>query len=681
MANSQGNLRPSSLRLTPRRSPLSYSPRDPQRKPLVDSLATTRPHAHASVSLYVSLLSDFHFDVGWSCSPSHVVLTNYSILSPLKRQRAVRNRSNNATPGPTPSSRANRLPALPEHLGAGDQETHYSLMSSFPGLCSSNPPPCPRSSQEKRLSRYGKDEFARFCGGTTAADGCPSTGSRTTPRASSSSVKQMHRSVRLSTFDIFLDASLSEPSSPVSETSLASSPPRRRDRRPSSPLRARSPTPSLTSMSACSSSEMPTTPGTSDDEWSGLQLPRKAVARPPISPRPAVVSYSTPSPPISEATSSATLEFTFESFFQLGPEDEESEEELEEEEEDEVLWYSQELGQVVFLSSPHAPSNSPARRDSFVPSPRSSSTGTDRLTGRSRMSKPLPDLPPASLPSAQMDPTFPRRFKSRPLPLPLPSPLHLAPPPSRFAPTRPAVPAATLEPRRLPGTPTYVVSRASSRRPLSIVVPRALPHTPLPLDVSDILDDIDAWSFATPTSTSAHTLSPPRVPHSPASSPFWAEYDPIELIVSYASQLDSPIVSTPTVTCAPVTPPLPNPKEVDESAEVEEGWAEWDDNKLRSRWSCSTLATLAPSASPPRTPTSTSARLRMHLGSVARRVRARRAGGRGSTNGSEDAATVPKAAAHFRSASESASGAVYDSEAGTFLSLQRKPIPLELFSL
>jgi hypothetical protein len=65
----------------------------------------------------------------------------------------------------------------------------------------------------------------------------------------------------------------------------------------------------------------------------------------------------------------------------------------------------------------------------------------------------------------------------------------------------------------------------------------------------------------------------------------------------------------------------------------------------------------------------------MHLGSVARRVRARRAG-------SEDAATVPKGAAHIRSASESAlSGAVYDSEAGTCSGLQRKPIPLELFSL
>jgi len=69
----------------------------------------------------------------------------------------------------------------------------------------------------------------------------------------------------------------------------------------------------------------------------------------------------------------------------------------------------------------------------------------------------------------------------------------------------------------------------------------------------------------------------------------------------------------------------------------------------------------------------------MHLGSVARRVRARRAGGAG-TNNSEDAGAVSKVAVHLRSSSETAlSGAV--SEAGAFSGLQRKPIPLELFSL
>jgi hypothetical protein len=71
----------------------------------------------------------------------------------------------------------------------------------------------------------------------------------------------------------------------------------------------------------------------------------------------------------------------------------------------------------------------------------------------------------------------------------------------------------------------------------------------------------------------------------------------------------------------------------------------------------------------------------MHLGSVARRVRARRAGGTGINN-SEDAGAVSKVAVHLRSSSETAlSGAVSVSEAGACSGLQRKPIPLELFSL
>jgi hypothetical protein len=117
---------------------------------------------------------------------------------------------------------------------------------------------------------------------------------------------------------------------------------------------------------------------------------------------------------------------------------------------------------------------------------------------------------------------------------------------------------------------------------------------------------------------------------------------------------------------------------------MEVDWdAELDDNKFRSRWSCSTLATVAPAASSPRTPTSASARFCMHPGSVARLVRARRSGaGVSNINGGEDAATVPKVAAHVRSASESAlSSPVYDSEAGTCTGLRRKLIPLDLFSL
>ena len=116
--------------------------------------------------------------------------------------------------------------------------------------------------------------------------------------------------------------------------------------------------------------------------------------------------------------------------------------------------------------------------------------------------------------------------------------------------------------------------------------------------------------------------------------------------------------------------------------ETEVDWAaEWDDSKFRSRRSCSTLTTVSTAASSPHTPTSGSARLRIHLGSVARLMHAHRSGvGVSSINGGEDAAPVSKAAAHVRSASGSAlSSPVYDSDAGACTALQHKPI--ELFSL
>jgi hypothetical protein len=121
------------------------------------------------------------------------------------------------------------------------------------------------------------------------------------------------------------------------------------------------------------------------------------------------------------------------------------------------------------------------------------------------------------------------------------------------------------------------------------------------------------------------------------------EYDPIELIVSYASQPHSLALSAPTITCAPSTPSLS--KELYESTETEVDCdAEWDDSKFRSCRSCSTLPIVAPAASSPRTPTTASARLRIHLDPVARLVRARRSGSCiSSVNSGEGSATVSKA--------------------------------------
>ncbi|KAH9047139.1 hypothetical protein EDB84DRAFT_1557816 [Lactarius hengduanensis] len=76
---------------------------------------------------------------------------------------------------------------------------------------------------------------------------------------------------------------------------------------------------------------------------------------------------------------------------------------------------------------------------------------------------------------------------------------------------------------------------------------------------------------------------------------------------------------------------LPEDEPDDESSVLSQYWP--SEEKFRSRWSCSTLATLATwaAASPPTSP-SPSARLHFHLGSVVRGVRARRTSVSGSDN-------------------------------------------------
>ncbi|KAI9444035.1 hypothetical protein H4582DRAFT_2095380 [Lactarius indigo] len=593
-----------------------------------------------------------HFD-----SSTSVVLTNYSFLSPLKRQRAVRNRSNIATP--SPSKCANRLPVLPELSGEQDAFSSPSPPPSVPSSTSFprlSPPVCP---SEKRRSRYGRDEFALDQDFLRVA---------TLDAPSPTPAKQKRQSVRLSAFDIVID--ITAPTSPVSDSpppaesssSTVTTPPRptrSREIRSRSPPRTRSPTPSLTSMSACSSNDIPMTPLTSDDEWPGLGFSpklRKVPAAQRVQIHPLVITKSTHALLNPDASPADVFEFTIAPF--SDPEDEE------EQDEDDVSWYARELGQLVSLASPRAPSaSSPtsARPDSLLPPPSRPSTRTGQ---HSRMSKPLPAIPRTPGPSPQLDPTFPRRRT-----------------PSR-RPSRQQLP--TYPPPQPPRTATT----PSVRKSLKITVPRAPPRTPLPLDVADIFDDIDAWSIfapsAGPRSTSTANsaglaeLSPPRMPHTPMSA--YSEYDPVELIVDYAT-LPSP-QSSPS--SSSVSPSLSSflPDDDSDNDDESEYWP--NEEKLRSRWSCSTVATLANRAatSPPTSP-SPSARLRFHLGSVARRVRARRTGASGSDNAG------PKT--HTRSSSEpsansgaSGEGSVAGvrSESGhedVESCLRRKPIPLELF--
>ncbi|KAI0302817.1 hypothetical protein B0F90DRAFT_1924981 [Multifurca ochricompacta] len=229
------------------------------------------------------------------------LLTNYSFLSPLKRQRAVRNR---AAAVPTPSN---------------------------------------------RFSRYGRDEFS-FLDGFHLDRDFLTAAPRAAPNPPSSSANSIPQSVRLSAFDILIDAGASEPASPTFETPVATSTPpptRPCDLRLQSPPRSRSPTPSLTSMSACSSNtDIPTTPFTSDDEWPGLQIPQKAISPPRVLIRPLVIVKSTPSILCRDINTADTFEFTLAPFSSpLGLEDEEQEVVVVDEAEDDMSWYARDLPQ------------------------------------------------------------------------------------------------------------------------------------------------------------------------------------------------------------------------------------------------------------------------------------------------------------------------------------------------
>ncbi|KAH9983148.1 hypothetical protein BJV74DRAFT_49871 [Russula compacta] len=283
---------------------------------------------------------------------------NQGILSSLKRQQVARNRSNNAT---SPSSkRANRLPVLHEH-SAMEGAFNMTLL----GVGAAVPPiPPPLGSSKKRRSRYSKIEVTRGSS-PTLPDNFLSAAPRAAPCPPSSSVSARRQLTSLSAFDIIIDNPPPEPASLVSETPGASStPPRPRGTPHWSPPRSCSPTPSLTSTSACSSAEVPRTPDGSDDEWPSPRNPRETLARPRFARHQLMLIKSTPSPSDADTSPEDSFEFTLEPFSFLPQSEDEEEEQNQEEEEQDVLWYSRELGQVVSLF-PRPPSYGVARPDSL----------------------------------------------------------------------------------------------------------------------------------------------------------------------------------------------------------------------------------------------------------------------------------------------------------------------------
>jgi hypothetical protein len=108
-----------------------------------------------------------------------------------------------------------------------------------------------------------------------------------------------------------------------------------------------------------------------------------------------------------------------------------------------MSWYVRELGQIVSFAFPDTPSHGSCKAPCIC------------------MRKPLLGLPRLY---PQLDPTFRHRLQALPPPI-----------------------------------PSTTTTTPSVRKSLKITVPRVLPRTPLPFDVMDIFDDVDAWSIFAPS--------------------------------------------------------------------------------------------------------------------------------------------------------------------------------------
>ncbi|KAI0062808.1 hypothetical protein BV25DRAFT_1825356 [Artomyces pyxidatus] len=548
-------------------------------------------------------------------------LSNSKFLPSLKRQPAVRNRSADAK-SPASRSKASKgrphLPVLPELSEEEDVFSSSSTTSYF-----SPTQPASRSldvsaghsssavcTSNKRISRYGKSEFV---------DDTTFTAPRPAPRPPSAPTQstRSRKSVRLSAFDIQFDFDISEyrdpnptPTATQPPMSFASSTPPRH--------RSLSPTPSIssdfTSTSGSSTGGMPITPTSSDDEeWSPF-LPSPKIAPKRVSIHPLVITKSVPAFQSPDASPVESFEFTVSSSSSAcTPKDEQV---------DDVMWYYYEMGGMFTPPSPQ-PALVASRRDS-LPLP---SRGISPRGPRSRHSKPLPPVPESPVPSPLFDPTFPRRKFTIP-----PLPKRPPPPPPSHAPRR-------------------------NSHALTINVPRPLPRMSLPADVTDILEDMDAWTMGGP---SDEPLSPPRMPESPSSpgdAKMFGQFTPIDIEFSH-SPIDIGI-----------TPDTPLAQMYDARAQEKYMPETGFEPMLRSRWSSSTLSTVAPS------PLSASSRLKFHFGGMAKRAMTRR-------DSRQQAPLTRENVERGRQARMSIDSAESRSDSGDSSSssgLRRKPIPVEIF--
>ncbi|THH20328.1 hypothetical protein EW146_g1006 [Bondarzewia mesenterica] len=628
------------------------------------------------------------------------------------------------------STKAHKLPGLPElseepadediissastsSLIPCSQPTHTS-MRSF-GINDHGKDTELSTINNKRISRYGMAEFAGPQGLSELEEDLLLTAPRPAPKppmtvqapelslvapqipcSASPPPRSRSRSPDLlSMFEMSFDLSTSSPSScsshfddeaEVTPTSSQScSTPPRYTRGPHSQSPTFSSFSDSTSTSGGSSADMPTTPTSLDDDLPPFS--HKFVIPQRISIRPLIITKSPPSFHPLEDSLEEAFEFTIAP--SVDPEsaiEQEDAKAASKDEEDEWIsddgeWYSREMSQMVSLFSPIAPA--PSRPESLPPTPQFAPGELNGARkGRSRASKPLPEIPPSPHPSAQLDPTFPRRCHSARIPNHPPPPI-----------------------------PTYrrtSISGSANRKSLTIRVPaRPPPRTSLPADVADIFDDIASWDIPPITRSPSHSpspLSPPRLPTTPSSgrstSGSESAYSQANTVVSSleplpislpTSQLDIDIVPSlrpsPTEASIPDTPAdemysrstiFAIDHEQNGGADTEYEHETGFEPMLRSRWSSSTLASLAAERAEPSSSKS-------FLFPFGRRVRARRQIKAAEMKEKEkrkakEQEVFVKERRPRMSIDSAVSSAKSDSgESNTSSGLRRKPIPVEIF--
>lgn len=661
-------------------------------------------------------------------------LSTHGFLPSLKRQPAVRNRGSISRSKTAPIAFASSSTKSRKHLTLSvlseEPEEELASSSTFSHNRSRSDSPQPAAYEPsrahvninakdirvatatKRLSRYGRAEFAGPQGlGELEEDmslmaprpaprppvsvqtrNAPAPAPAPAARTPSPPRPAAHSPDLLSMFETSFDLSnLPSPSPLHSDADSTPASPQTNGRRSHSPS-------SVFSDSTSASVGMPATPTTSDDELPPLTRSRKSVVPQRISIRPLVITKSITASHLVEDSPVDTFTFTIAPSMTVDLEDEhepESEPEREQADDewvdDDGAWYSREMSDVFTLLS-SAPVPSPARPDSLPPTPRF-------IPGEYRSVRRTTGFLPFPRPSAQLDPAFPRRRR-------VPLPTRAPPPPP-------------------PSGPRYRSHRGSvNRKSLTIAVPvstlathapRPLPRTPIPSDAqaegADIFDDFSSWDVApfahnletvTPAQE-ARPLSPPRLPQTPQSSgsastyshpsafPDAHAFEPLPLSLP-TSPLHlglfpaSPrrFVEETSVHAAPaaleyvLTPAVVVDQEHEQETETEEGHETGFEPMLRSRWSSSTLGSLAAEPS-----TVSSRLLRFPFG---KRARARRSSAvaekerekakdrerEGRGRGREARMSIDSTSSSEASKSESG-------ESNTSSGLRRKPIPVEMF--